>query len=388
MNTQEFLDKCKSIEHSSSRDQTILECIKVGKNCSIPVHAIVLIINSFIEKRADNVRFTLTDGWVTGSRIYHTDTESNMKNVDNEKQDITFDDIPKTKNHDVKNKTPFIIVGIILLLIIGFTILYYFYIIDDATRLYVLPMNLNIRSSQTTASSVNIIKQLPFGTEVIVYAMDTNWARVKVKDPIEEINGYIGSPNKYLVTKRDCEEIQGIFENQEAFNLVRSSFAKKALLRYFRKTKKIGILPDEIIREAYPQGILGYKVWQVKASGEDSKFQPFVAGEFTGTDDNGNAIIITNQASGKKLLLLFMFNKFGKEYLVIEDEFPEEYDGMAYLSKNKKVWIVNGNQSMTLTKKVPRILFGNNNVFSNLRQSVYTYDGFVFRKFKLAQNIQ
>ena len=117
-------------------------------------------------------------------------------------------------------------------------------------------------------------------------------------------------------------------------------------------------------------------------------FQPFVAGEFTGTDDNGNAIIITNQASGKKLLLLFMFNKFGKEYLVIEDEFPEEYDGMAYLSKNKKVWIVNGNQSMTLTKKVPRILFGNNNVFSNLRQSVYTYDGFVFRKFKLAQNIQ
>ena len=49
----------------------------------------------------------------------------------------------------------------------------------DALRTYVLADKLFLRSSKTANSEANIIGKLPYGSELITYEMDGEWAKVK-----------------------------------------------------------------------------------------------------------------------------------------------------------------------------------------------------------------
>lgn len=285
-----------------------------------------------------------------------------------------------------KHQRYVMIIGTGLFLILSSALLYFLvyipYKIDkNAPRKYVLPYSLNLRNSKILADG-SVIKPIPYGSEVKIFEIDSSWAKVKV----DKSEGYMSEPYKYLVDKTSFYEIDGLYGNKEAREVLVTSYLKKALLNYYKQNNLQGIISDDMQIQLYGR-VLNNEVWQVFGSTKEAKFNSICEGKLTGTEENSSAVIISNLKSGVKRLLIFGFDLKGREKLIYNDIFPAEYDGLALIGKNKSIQILN-NQNKKLTAKtmIVSIVAGQNNVFSPLPQSVYIFDGLNFNKSKLAQN--
>jgi hypothetical protein len=205
-----------------------------------------------------------------------------------------------------KSKLPIIIgiAGILIALVLGYFFWGKDYLRDkNAPRMYSFARSLALRSSPAGGGDYNMIGNIAYGSEVLVYDNGTEWTNCKVNGQ----EGY-ASP-KYLLNKMDFQELNAILADEDTRTAVNQTRFKKALLSYFRDNNIIGKMDEEIQKDVY--GTLTTKeVWQLfakaeinvpntvyfsKNSNQNSKFNDF-------------ACIIKNNNTGQRKIVMFSFD--------------------------------------------------------------------------------
>lgn len=220
-----------------------------------------------------------------------------------------------------KSKLPIIIgiTGILIALVLGYFFWGKDYLRDkNAPRMYSFARSLALRSSPAGGGDYNMVGNIAYGSEVLVYDNGTEWINCKVNGQ----EGY-ASP-KYLLNKMDFQELNAILADEDTRTAVNQTRFKKALLSYFRDNNIIGKMDEEIQKDLY--GTLTTKeVWQLfakaeinvpntvyfsKKSNQNSKFNDF-------------ACIIKNNNTGERKILIFSFDDNESPKLEGEDVAPE-----------------------------------------------------------------
>lgn len=208
---------------------------------------------------------------------------------------------------ETKSKTPIIIgtiIGILILLVAGYFFWGKDYLRDkDATRMYSFANSLALRSSPAGGGDYNMIANIPYGSELLVYDNGVDWVNCK-------LNGQEGyaSP-KYMLNKIDFQELNAILADEDTRTAVSQTRFKKALINYFRDNNLIGKMDATIQQELYGS-ISTKEVWQLFANAEINKPNTvyFSRKSKQNSKFNDFACIIKNLASGERKILIFSFD--------------------------------------------------------------------------------
>ena len=224
-----------------------------------------------------------------------------------------------------KSKLPLILgilLGIVALLFLGYIFWGKDYIRDkNAPRLYSFASSLAFRSSPAGGGNFNVIGNIPYGTEILVYETGTEWIKCKV----DGIEGY-ASP-KYMLNKLDFHELNSILGDEDTRNALKLTRYKMALLNYFRNHEIIGKM-DQLIQTELYGAVSTKQVWQLFAkaatsitntvyfspeSNQNSKYKDF-------------ACIIKNINTGERKILMFSFDALENPKFEGEAPAPNEGD--------------------------------------------------------------
>ena len=196
----------------------------------------------------------------------------------------------------------------------------------EAPRYYTMANVVVLRSSRSAGADFNKVASLPYGTELITYEHDSEWARVKVNFPSgEKQEGYIASP--YILEKKDFFLLNSIFGNQDSKETIITTKCRMALLNYYKDHHYIGKIDEQVRTDA---GITvvpnGENQWQVFCKPKDAKpnsvlFKRLYSKNSQFTDF---AVIITNVVSGDRKLLYFYFDEDETPHLLTEQEAPSQ----------------------------------------------------------------
>ena len=194
----------------------------------------------------------------------------------------------------------------------------------EAPRYYSIANVIVLRSSRSAGADFNKVASLPYGTELITYEYDSEWAKVKVNSQTgDKQEGYVASP--YILNKSDFFLMNSIFGNQESKETIKTTKCRLALLNYFKENQYIGKIDEQIRAEA---GISivpnSSNQWQVFTKPKDAKpnsvfFKRLYDKNSQYTDF---AVIITNSESGHRKLLYFYFDEDETPHLLTEQEAP------------------------------------------------------------------
>lgn len=218
-----------------------------------------------------------------------------------------------------KGKTGLVIGLVALLLILGggggFYYWYYQNVmlpekIDrEAPRMYPM-VNVQLRSSKMAGSDFNKVMTLPFGSELITYDDDGEWARVKYVEPSSQIahEGFVAS--SYLLNKKDFYTLNSLLANDEDVReIVASSRVRKALLGYFKDNRYFGPLAADLQEEVGVHGN-GSNQWQVIFHHGKEKPNEILFTRLTNKDSKypDMGILIENVRDGDPKFLYFSFD--------------------------------------------------------------------------------
>jgi hypothetical protein len=206
-----------------------------------------------------------------------------------------------------KSKLP-IIIGVLGVVIATVVLGYFFwgkdYLRDkNATRMYSFARSLALRSSPAGGGDYNMIGNIPYGSEILVYDNGTEWVNCKVNDQ----EGY-ASP-KYMLNKIDFQELNAILADEDTRTAVTQTRFKKALLSYFRSHNIIGKM-DEIIQTELYGGVSTKEVWQLSAAAETSVPNTVYFSKYSNQSSKFNdfACIIKNVATSQRKIIMFSFD--------------------------------------------------------------------------------
>ena len=156
----------------------------------------------------------------------------------------------------------------------------------DAPRYYTFT-NLNLRSSQSVDNKDNIIKMLPYGTELITYGKGYNWARVKA----DGVEGHVAA--SLILTKEDFNRLDNVWGNEYAKERVGAACYRLAVIDYLK-------------RNDYPSGSKGWQIFAYPKGKINTVFQ-------VTTKDNKYGylffILKNNQTQKQKLVLYYIEDK-------------------------------------------------------------------------------
>ena len=233
------------------------------------------------------------------------------------------------------NVTLYAVIAVLALLICGVGgYLYYDNVylpekIDrEAPRYYTMANMVVLRSSRSSGADFNKIGSLPFGTELITYEYDSDWARVKVATPSGEgkkLEGFVARP--YIVGKKDFFLLNSLFGNQDSREVIVTTKCRIALLDYFKTHGYIGVIDSQIMTEA---GITtspnGDNQWQVFCKPKDAKPNSVLFKRLYNKNSQFTdfAVIINNITNGNRKLLYFYFDEDETPHLYTEQEAPRE----------------------------------------------------------------
>ena len=196
----------------------------------------------------------------------------------------------------------------------------------EAPRYYSMANVIVLRSSRSAGADFNKVASLPYGTELITYEIDKEWAKVKVNSPTgEKQEGYVAS--QYVLNKPDFFLMNSIFGNQDSKETIITTKCRIALLNYFKEKQYIGKIDEQMRIDA---GISispnNANQWQVFTKPKDAKpnsvfFKRLYNKSSQFTDF---AVIITNSVSGEKKLLYFYFDEDETPHLLTEQDAPSQ----------------------------------------------------------------
>jgi hypothetical protein len=246
-----------------------------------------------------------------------------------------------TTQEKTKSKTPIIIglLGIIIALIAGYFLWGKEYLKDqNATRMYSFANSLALRSSPAGGGDYNMIANIPYGSEVLVYDNGIDWVNCKVNGQ----EGY-ASP-KYMLDNRDFQELNAILADVSTRTVVSQTRYKKALLSYFRDHNLIGKMDEKIQQDLYSL-ISTKEVWQLFANAEVN--QPNTVYFSTKSKQNSKfndfACIIKNLNTGERKILIFSFDENENPKFEGEDIAPND----GYISHIYYDYASNGYMELT-----------------------------------------
>lgn len=117
-------------------------------------------------------------------------------------------------------------------LIAGYFIWYVPYAKDrDALRTYVVANNVFLRSSKVAGVEYNILSKVPYGSELITYSKDTEWAEIKVNG----VEGFVASP--YLLEWNDFKLLNDVWGSADTKEYIESSKCRLAILDYCKRNQ-------------------------------------------------------------------------------------------------------------------------------------------------------
>lgn len=216
-----------------------------------------------------------------------------------------------------------VVVGLALLLLgtAGYFFLLKPYLDDkNAEKYYSFVDNLAMRSSPVAGVDFSAIQALGYGSEVLVYSKENNWASGKSRDQ----KGFVSMD--YILPKKDFYELNGIFGDQETKAGVPTAKCRLALLRYFQDSTKrqiMGKIDPEIQKQIYGK-VKNNQVWQVFSKGKDKYPDAVFFPRFSNSTSKYSdfACLIKNISTGERKFLLFAFSDSGEPQLINEQTAP------------------------------------------------------------------
>lgn len=149
-----------------------------------------------------------------------------------------------------------LVVGLCLLavLLVGGALAYFLWYVPyakdrDAERTYVYATNLFLRSEKLAGVEYNVTGKLPYGTELITYTRDAEWAEVKAGDK----KGFVAAP--YLMTRADFDLLDSAWGDAESREHIVTTKCRLAILDFYKSKSLTG----------------GKGGWQVYSMGRDVK---------------------------------------------------------------------------------------------------------------------
>ncbi|OYP41565.1 zinc ribbon domain-containing protein [Prevotella sp. P5-50] len=196
----------------------------------------------------------------------------------------------------------------------------------EAPRYYSMANVIVLRSSRSAGADFNKVASLPYGTELITYEYDSEWAKVKVNSQAgEKQEGYVASP--YILNKPDFFIMNSIFGNQDSKETIITTKCRIALLNYFKEKQYIGKIDEQMrIDAGISTSPNSTNQWQVFTKPKDAKpnsvfFKRLYNKSSQFTDF---AVIITNSVSGERKLLYFYFDEDETPHLLTEQDAPSQ----------------------------------------------------------------
>jgi hypothetical protein len=228
-------------------------------------------------------------------------------------------DLPKKSGGSIV----MILVTATLLLTAGGSALYYYWFLPysqdkNATRMYSYANSLVFRSSAVAGVDYNVIGNVPFGSEILVYTLTEDWAQCKHNGE----KGVVSS--NFLLNKEEFHLLNGIFADGVTREAISTTKCRKALLQYFKARQLKSKMDPTLYEEFYKTQSTGDE-WQVIAKNKDIKpnsiAYPRVVNPTSKFTDF--ACIITNLKSKERRFILFAFTDTEDPKLVFEELAPE-----------------------------------------------------------------
>lgn len=183
-----------------------------------------------------------------------------------------------------------IVLGVLLLAgsLVGYFVWYVPYAKDrDALRMYVVADNVFLRSSCMSGVEYNILEKIPYGSELITYNKDSEWASVKVNGT----EGYMAAP--YLLAQADFNLLNGVWGDMDSKLCISSSKCRLAILDFYKRNQLMsGTSGWQIYTKAKEQK--PNTVFYPRLYNKSSKFTDFI-------------FIIKNNASGERMVVGYSF---------------------------------------------------------------------------------
>ena len=186
-------------------------------------------------------------------------------------------------------------------LIAGYFMWYVPYAKDrDALRTYVVANNVFLRSSKMAGVEYNILSKVPYGSELITYSKDMEWAEIKVNG----VEGFVASP--YLLEWNDFKLLNDVWGSVDTKEYIESSKCRLAILDYCKRnqftTGKNGWQLYTLQKNVKPNNVLFPRL----NNGYD-KFTEF-------------AFILKNDATQERRLAIYSFDEETEEPIFLYDE--------------------------------------------------------------------
>lgn len=157
----------------------------------------------------------------------------------------------------------------------------------DALRTYVHATNLFLRSSKLAGVEYNIITKIPYGSELITYQKDSEWADIKFNG----MKGYVASP--FVLEKSDFDLLNNVWGNTDARDCVISTKCRNAILDFLKRSQMQS----------------GSRGWQIFTKGKDEKpnsvYYPRLYNKNSKYTDF--AFLIRDNISGGRKLVIYSF---------------------------------------------------------------------------------
>lgn len=218
---------------------------------------------------------------------------------------------------------------------LGYQFWYKDYAKDNAApHSYVFATNLFLRSSKEANTDNNLLGTMPYGTELVTYSDDGEWAYVKANGQ----KGYVASD--YLLSTEDFALLNGVWGNEEAKEMVETSKYRLAVLDYLKSNH-------------LQTGSTG---WQLYAKQKEMKPNSVLYPLLNNgkSKDTGFAFILKDNATGKRKLILYAFEENDIPVFRYAEDAPERGDitSVVYSRWNDKYRITYSKKNTTYTPPI------------------------------------
>lgn len=213
---------------------------------------------------------------------------------------------PKTSQTETsgnKKLTIGIIAGAVTLaaLLAGYFVWYIPYAKDrDALRTYVVANNVFLRSSKVAGVEYNVLSRIPYGSELITYSKDNEWAEIKTNG----VTGFVAS--SYLLEWNDFNLLNNVWGSTDTKEYIESSKCRFALLDYCKRN----------------QLDTGSEGWQLYTLQKDVKPNNVLYPRFRNGYDKFTefAFILKNNKTQERRLAIYSFNEESEAPIFLYDE--------------------------------------------------------------------
>lgn len=208
-----------------------------------------------------------------------------------------------------RNNTLIIGIAIGALVLVGLIAGYFMWYVPyakdrDALRTYVVANNVFLRSSKMAGVEYNILSKVPYGSELITYSKDPEWAEIKVN----EVEGFVASP--YLLEWNDFKLLNDVWSSIDVKEYIESSKCRLAILDYCKRnqftTGNNGWQLYTLQKNVKPNNVLFPRL----NNGYD-KFTEF-------------AFILKNNATQERRLAIYSFDEETEKPIFLYDESAPE----------------------------------------------------------------